>query len=65
MKVEKLNDNSVQIEFSGTEMAQRAINAATGEVLTRKQSTGLFPASLGRWEEGGRDRARGIYRWIG
>ncbi len=26
MKVEKLNDNSVQIEFSGTEMAQRAIN---------------------------------------
>ena len=26
MKVEKLNDNSVQIEFSGTEMVQRAIN---------------------------------------
>ena len=31
--------------------ARGTINAATGEVLTRKQSTGLFPASLGRWEE--------------
>ena len=28
--------------------ARGTINAATGEVLTRKQSTGLFPASLGR-----------------
>ena len=28
--------------------ARETINAATGEVLTRKQSTGLFPASLGR-----------------